>query len=86
MRLRQGARREPRPFFVRAVLEVQRRWGAAMRQLYSCLMLLVCAVVVLGVGSLLPRLVFSGEGVRGYSAEKRTFAEFALVYDSDLKE
>lgn len=34
-----------------------------MRQLYICLIVPVCTVVVLGVESLLPRLVFSGEGV-----------------------
>ena len=34
-----------------------------MRGLYGCLLVLVCAVVLLGVGSLLPRLAFSGEGV-----------------------
>ena len=57
-----------------------------MRQLYGCLLVLACAVVVLGVGSLLPRLVFSGEGIGGYSDEKEAFARFALVYDADLKE
>lgn len=48
--------------------------------------MLTCAVVVLGVGSILPRLVFAGEGVGAYSGEKRAFARFALVYDLDLRE
>ncbi|CAA9469978.1 MAG: hypothetical protein AVDCRST_MAG12-694 [uncultured Rubrobacteraceae bacterium] len=47
---------------------------------------LTCAVVVLGVGSILPRLVFAGEGVGAYSGEKRAFARFALVYDLVLRE
>jgi hypothetical protein len=57
-----------------------------MRRLRDSLLALTCAVVVLGVGSVLPRLVFAGEGVGSYSSEKEAFAEFALVYDSDLKE
>jgi hypothetical protein len=57
-----------------------------MRQLYGCLVVLVCAVFVLGLGSLLPRLILSGEGIGGYSGEKEAFARFALVYDSDLRE
>ena len=57
-----------------------------MRGLYGCLLVLVCAVVLLGIGSLLPHLVFSGEGVGGYCGEKRAFARFALVYDLDLRE
>ncbi len=57
-----------------------------MRRLYGCLLVLVCAMVVLGVGSVLPRLVFTGEGVGDYSGEKAAFARFALVYDLELKE
>ncbi len=57
-----------------------------MRRLFGCILALVCAVVLLGVGSLLPRLFFSSEGVGGYSGEKRAFARFALVYDLDLRE
>ncbi len=57
-----------------------------MRWLRDCLFVLTCAVVVLGVGSALPRLVFSGEGVGAYSGEKKAFARFALVYDRDLRE
>jgi len=43
-------------------------------------------VAVLGVGSVLPRLIFAGEGVGAYSGEKEAFARFALVYDLDLRE
>ena len=57
-----------------------------MRRLSGSLLVLTCAVVVLGVGSILPRLVFAGEGVGGYTGEKRAFARFALVYDLYLKE
>jgi hypothetical protein len=57
-----------------------------MRGLYGCLLVLVCGVVLLGVGSLLPRLAFSGEGVGGYSGEKRAFARFVLVHDLVLRE
>jgi hypothetical protein len=57
-----------------------------MRQLYRCLLVLVCATAVLIIGSLLPRLVLSGEGVGGYSGEKKAFARFALVYDLELRE
>ncbi len=57
-----------------------------MRGLHGCLLVLICAVAVLGVGSVLPRLIFAGEGVGPYSGEKEAFAEFALVYDLDLRE
>lgn len=57
-----------------------------MRRLYGSLVVLICALVVLGVGSVLPRLVFAGEGVGAYSGEKEAFAEFVLVYDLELKE
>jgi hypothetical protein len=57
-----------------------------MGRLYGCLLVLTCSVVVLCVGSVLPRLVFAGEGAGAYSGEKRAFARFALVYDLDLKE
>ncbi len=57
-----------------------------MRRLSGCLLVLTCAIVVLGVGSILPRLVFAGEGVGSYSGEKEAFAEFALVYDLELRE
>ncbi len=57
-----------------------------MRGLYGCLLVLICAVVVLGVGSALPRLVFAGHGVGAYTGEKEAFAEFALVYDLTLRE
>ena len=57
-----------------------------MRRLYGCLFALVCAIAVLTLGSLLPRLVLSGEGVAGYSGEKEAFARFALVYDLELRE
>jgi hypothetical protein len=43
-------------------------------------------VVVLGVGRILPRLVFAGGGVGFYSGEKEAFARFALVYDLELRE
>lgn len=52
----------------------------------GCLMVLICAVFVLGVGSALPRLVFADEGVGAYSGEKEAFVEFALVYDLTLRE
>ena len=48
--------------------------------------MLTCAVVVLGVGNILPRLVFAGEGVGVYSDEKEASARFALVYDLKLRE
>jgi hypothetical protein len=57
-----------------------------MRRLSGSLLVLTCAVVVVGVGSILPRVVFAGEGVVGYTGEKRAFARFALVYDLDLRE
>lgn len=57
-----------------------------MRGLRNCLLLLICALVVLGVGSIVPRLVFSGEGLRVLSGEKKAFAKFALLYDTDLRE
>jgi hypothetical protein len=43
-------------------------------------------VVVLGVGSAIPRLVFSDKGVGTYSGEKQAYAKFALVYDASLRE
>ena len=52
---------------------------AQMRRLRNRLLALTCAVVVLGVGSVIPRLVFAGEGVGAYSGEKEAFAKFALV-------
>lgn len=54
--------------------------------MYVSLLALVCAVVVLGIGSMLPRLVFAGEGIGDYAGEKKAFARFALVYDRDLRE
>ena len=57
-----------------------------MRRLSGCLLVLACAVVLLGAGSLLPHLAFSDEGVGGYAGEKRAFSRFALVYDLDLRE
>ncbi|QIN82683.1 hypothetical protein GBA63_08520 [Rubrobacter tropicus] len=57
-----------------------------MRRLYGCLLALTCAVVVLGVGSLLPRLAFADQGVGSYSGEKEAFAKSALVYDLTLRE
>ena len=57
-----------------------------MRGLCGCLLVLVCGVLLLGVGSLLPRPAFSGEGVEGYSGEKRAFARFVLVQDLTLRE
>ncbi len=57
-----------------------------MRSLHNCLLVLTCAVVVLGVGSVVPRLVLADAGVEAYSGEKEAFAKFALVYDSDLRE
>ena len=57
-----------------------------MRSLRNFLLVLTCAVVVLGVGSVVPRLVLAGAGVEAYSGEKEAFAKFALVYDSDLTE
>lgn len=57
-----------------------------MRRLRDWVLVFTCAVVVLGVGSVLPRLVFAGEGASAYSGEKAAFARFALVYDSDLRE
>ena len=57
-----------------------------MRQSYRCLLVLVRAMAVLIIGSLMPRLVFSGEGVGGYTGEKKAFAGFALVYDLELRE
>ncbi len=57
-----------------------------MRRLSGSLLVLTCAVVVLGVGSILPRLVFAGEGVGAYSSEKEAFARFAPVYDLVLRE
>lgn len=57
-----------------------------MRRLSGCLLVLICTVVVLGVGSILPRLVFAGHGVGAYSGEREAFAEFALVYDLTLRE
>ncbi len=55
-----------------------------MRRLYGCLLVLTCAVVVLGVGSVLPRLVFADGDVGSYSGEREAFAEFVLVYDLTL--
>ena len=57
-----------------------------MRRLYGCLLVLISAVLVLVVGSVLPRVVLAGEGMMAYSGEREAFAEFALVYDSDLRE
>lgn len=57
-----------------------------MRRLSGCLLVLACAVIVLGVRSMVPRLVFAGEGVGAYSGEKEAFARFALVYDLELRE
>lgn len=57
-----------------------------MRRLRNWLLGATCAVVFLGVGSVVPRLVFAGEGVGAYSGEKAAFARFALVYDLELKE
>ena len=57
-----------------------------MRRLPGSLLALTCAVVVLGVGRILPRPVFAGEGVGVYSGEKEAFARFALVYDLELRE
>ena len=57
-----------------------------MRRLSGCLLVLVCAVVVLGVGSALPRLAFADQGVGAYSGEKEAFARSALVYDLTLRE
>jgi hypothetical protein len=57
-----------------------------MRWLRNCLLVLTCAVILLGVGSALPRLFFSGERVGAYSGEKKAFAKFVLVYDSELRE
>jgi hypothetical protein len=57
-----------------------------MRWLRDSLFVLTCAVVVLGVGSAMPRLVFSDKGVGAYSGEKRAFAKYALVYDASLRE
>ena len=57
-----------------------------MRRLRNWVLVLTCAVVVVGVGSVVPRLVFAGEGVGAYSGEEAAFARFALVYDLDLRE
>ena len=57
-----------------------------MRWLRNCLFMLTCAVVILGVGSAILRLVFSDRGVGAYSGEKQAFAKFALVYDASLRE
>lgn len=57
-----------------------------MRRLYGSLMVLICAVVVLGVGSALPRLVFADDGAGSYSGGKEAFAESALVFDLTLRE
>lgn len=57
-----------------------------MRRLRNCLFVLTCAIVVLGVGSVVPRLVFAGESVGAHSGEKAAFARFSLVYDLDLRE
>ncbi len=57
-----------------------------MRRLRNWLLVTTCAVVALGVGSALPRLVFAGEGAGAYSGEKAAFARFALEYDSTLRE
>ena len=57
-----------------------------MRRLRDWVLVLACAVFVLGVGSILPRLVFAGEGAGAYSGEKAAFARFALEYDSTLRE
>jgi hypothetical protein len=58
-----------------------------MRRLPGSLLVPTCAVVVLGVGSILPRLVFAaGEGVGAYSGEKEAFARVAPVYDLELRE
>lgn len=65
---------------------VERTSGAGMRRVRNGLFVLTCVVVALGIGSVLPRLVLAGEGVGGYSGEKEGFAEFALAYDSDLRE
>ena len=56
-----------------------------MRGMSGCLLVLTCAGVVLGVGSILPHLVFAGEGVGSYSGEKEAFARSALVYDLVLR-
>ncbi len=50
-----------------------------MRRLRNWLLVTTCAVVTLGVGSVLPRLVFAGEGLGAYSGEKAAFARFVLV-------
>ncbi len=57
-----------------------------MRRLYGCLLVLISAVLVLVVGSVLPRVILAGEGMVAYSGEREAFAKFALVYDSDLRE
>jgi hypothetical protein len=57
-----------------------------MRWLRNSLLVLTCAVVVLGVGSAIPRLAFSDRGVGAYSGEKHAFAKFALVYDASLRD
>ena len=57
----------------------ERMREAQMRRLRNRLLALTCAVVVLGVESVIPRLVFVGEGVGAYSGEKEAFAKFALV-------
>ena len=57
-----------------------------MRWLRNCLFVLTCAMIVLGVGSVVPRLAFAGNNVGAYTDEKKAFAKFALVYDSELRE
>lgn len=57
-----------------------------MKVLSGCLLVLAGAVVALGIGSVLPRLVFADEGLSAYSGQKKAFTEFALIYDSELRE
>lgn len=57
-----------------------------MRRLSGSLLVLTCAVAVLGVGSLLPRLAFADQGVGAYSGEKKAFAKLVLVDDLTLRE
>lgn len=52
----------------------------------NCLFFLTCVVLALGLGCALPILVLFSEGAGSYSGEKKVFAKFALVYDSDLRE
>lgn len=57
-----------------------------MRKLRVLLTLLVCGVGLLIVGVLIPRLIWAGEGIERYEGEERSYAEFALVYDSTLRD